>query len=80
MGCMRCQLTCPANLEIADTIVRFADIEEDETHAILSGTSDKDLIRTLSERLRMFTPENAAEFLPRLTRNLTALLKSLHAL
>ncbi|RDE13814.1 MAG: hypothetical protein C4K47_05710 [Candidatus Thorarchaeota archaeon] len=74
MGCMRCQLKCPANRDALKSSVRFEDITEEETAAILEGTVDERLLRSLSEKLRGFSPTTSLGEFPVLTRNLRALI------
>ena len=74
MGCMRCQLSCPANQEPLRDYGRFEDITEEETGRILTGRVDEKTMHSLSNKLRMFSPENANDFLPILRRNLGVLL------
>lgn len=75
MGCMRCQLICPANNKVITQTQRFEDVTEDETKALLDGNLDEDQISILSKKLRMFIPEHAYYFVPVLSRNLRALIE-----
>lgn len=74
MGCMRCQLCCPANREVIGEAGRLEDISEEETRRILEGTPDQELMESLSRKLRGFPPAGSEELFPILTRNLRALL------
>ena len=74
MGCMRCQLCCPANQEALRGSGRFEDITEQETAKILEGQVDGEIVNSLAGKLRMFSPEHAHDFLPILRRNLSVLL------
>ena len=74
MGCMRCQLCCPANQEVVKRSSRFEDVTEEETAKILEGHFDEELVHSLSEKLKMFSPESAQDFLPMLRRNLSVLV------
>jgi epoxyqueuosine reductase len=74
MGCMKCQLCCPANQEAIRRSGRFEDITEEETKKILEDRVGVEVVNSLSGKLRMFSPENARDFLPILRRNLRVLL------
>jgi len=74
MGCVRCQLTCPANSEVSKKTQQLGSVSEQETKKILDSYSDDELIHSLYEKLRMFTPETAYYFFPVISRNLRALL------
>ena len=76
MGCLRCQLPCPANSEVATKTQKLDPITEDETKMILDGIQDEELYQSLSEKLRMFIPEHAYYYFPVITRNLRLLLQS----
>ena len=76
MGCLRCQLPCPANSEVATQTQKLDSITEDETKMILDGISNEDLYQSLSEKLRMFIPEHAYYYFPVIARNLRVLLPS----
>lgn len=74
MGCLRCQLHCPANREAVSMAQKLCSVTEEETKKILDGTSDEGLIQTLSDKLRMFTPEHADYYYPVISRNLRLLI------
>ncbi len=74
MGCMRCQLPCPANSDVVAKSQRLEDISEEETEALLEHALDEDTTRTLSAKTRMFIPEEAWYYVPVLARNLRALI------
>ena len=76
MGCLRCQLPCPANSEVAAETQKLDSITEDETKMILDGIEDEDLYQSLSEKLRMFIPEHAYYYTPVIARNLRLLLRN----
>lgn len=81
MGCMRCQLKCPANSEVIELTGRLEDITEEETTKILNGTPDEELLASLSRKLRNYYPTQSKEYLPIFTRNLRALyIKRISAL
>lgn len=74
MGCMKCQLYCPANHEALRHCGRFEDVTEEETTKILEDHLDEEAVNSLSRKLRMFSPDDAHDFLPILRRNLRVLL------
>jgi len=74
VGCMRCQLCCPANREVAKRAGRLEDVTEEETRRILEGRPDAALLESLTRKLRQFVPATSEEHFPILTRNLRALL------
>lgn len=76
VGCMHCQLECPANHRVVKSAVSFGEITEDETAAILSQTVNDDMLRALSEKLRVVTAGTAKEVLPVFSRNLRSFLLS----
>ncbi len=76
MGCMHCQLACPANRNVIRSAVDFGEITEDETAAILSQSVNDDMVRALCEKLRVVTADSAEEFLPIFSRNLKSFLLS----
>lgn len=74
MGCMRCQLCCPANHAALKRCGRFEDVTEEETKKIIEGRCDEEVVNSLSRKLRMFSPDNAHDYFPILQRNLRVLL------
>ena len=74
MGCLKCQLHCPANREVIKSKGRFEDITEEETKTILKGTPDGKVLSTLSSKLRNFPPATSKDLFPIFTRNLRVLL------
>jgi epoxyqueuosine reductase len=75
MGCLRCQSSCPANHEIIKKVGRLEDVTEEETRRILDGTPDKDLLVSLSRKLKGFYPTQSEKHFPVLVRNLRVLLR-----
>jgi len=75
MGCFRCQSCCPANREVIKLTGRLEDITEEETMKILVGTPDKELLDSLSRKLKGFYPTQSEEHFPVLMRNLRVLLR-----
>jgi len=74
MGCMKCQQCCPANRGVLRRSGRIAEVTEKETESILNESLDDETANSLSDKLRMFSPEDAHHFLPILARNLRVLL------
>lgn len=75
MGCLKCQLGCPANEKPGPRIERGGDLDEDETAKILAGAPDDALLASLGRKLRGFPPASDRKQFPILTRNLAALLR-----
>jgi len=75
MGCLKCQLGCPANEEAGLSVARGGDIDEDETAKILEGKPDDALLESLGRKLKGFPPAADRTQFPILTRNLRALLR-----
>ncbi|NIS79688.1 MAG: hypothetical protein GTO14_05655 [Anaerolineales bacterium] len=74
MGCMHCQLNCPANREPLKRSGRLEAVTQEETDRILRGDADEALLEALSRKLRSYYPASSAENFPIFTRNLGALL------
>lgn len=75
IGCMRCQKHCPSNREAIKITERLEDVTENETKALLEGQADEKILKSLSKKLKMFSPSNAKDVLPVLKRNLDFLIK-----
>jgi epoxyqueuosine reductase len=75
IGCMRCQQLCPSNHETIKMTERLEDISENETIALLKEQTNKEIVNSLSKKLKMFDPSDAEEVLPVLKRNLENLIK-----
>ncbi len=72
IGCMRCQLSCPANRDAVAVAGRLPDISEEETRALLAGQADDPALKTAGEKLRIgFDDEDTLSVV---SRNLNALL------
>lgn len=76
IGCMKCQMYCPANREYIKLTGRLEDITEEETQRILEGTADEKLLTSLSKKLKNFGPASSKETFPVFTRNLRALMNA----
>ncbi|HEC37777.1 MAG TPA: hypothetical protein ENI29_06040 [bacterium] len=75
MGCMKCQFQCPANRKPVKQPLKFEDISEEETKMILSNKPDENLLNSMCNKLKMFSPSDSEKMLPILKRNLEVLLK-----
>jgi epoxyqueuosine reductase len=75
MGCMRCQFDCPQNRDVITKSVRLQDVTEEETHKILAGTTEPELLATLSEKLQYYYPATDPKYFPIFTRNLGVLIQ-----
>jgi len=72
MGCMKCQLPCPANHKVIELTDAFDDITEEESKMILKGIPHEKLLDSLCKKLRYPITK---EFFPILKRNLEVLIK-----
>jgi len=73
IGCMRCQLPCPANREVVADAGRLPDIDEPETLALLGESSDGDALTSAGQKLRIdFSDGDTFETV---SRNLRVLLR-----
>lgn len=72
IGCMRCQLPCPANRGVVEDAGRLPDITDEETRAILSEAPDDSALKSAGEKLRIDL--TATETLQVVSRNMRALL------
>ena len=75
IGCMKCQLPCPANRDPLKITSRFEDVSEKETNMILDGKIEDKLVNSLSKKLKMFSPSDADYMLPVIKRNLQLVLE-----
>ncbi len=76
IGCMRCQKQCVANRKVIEFTKNLEDIIEEETKMILEGQINEKLVKSLSKKLKMFSPSDANRVLPVIKRNLSLLLSS----
>lgn len=72
IGCMKCQLVCPANKPFAKWVEKGETFDEAETELILNGVA---LDRMPPETARKLTRSYMANYLAVLPRNLRALLR-----
>jgi epoxyqueuosine reductase len=73
VGCMRCQLPCPANRDVVADAGRLPDVSSEETRAILAGDPAAEALNAAGEKLRIDLTE--AETLEVISRNVKALLE-----
>jgi len=73
-GCMKCQMFCVANKQVMKNPIRFDDITEEETNALLNGDKDITILESISKKLRISIASNADYYLPLIKRNLGVLL------
>ncbi|HMD99940.1 MAG TPA: 4Fe-4S double cluster binding domain-containing protein [Terriglobia bacterium] len=69
IGCLKCQATCPANLELARNVEPCADLTEEETKLLVSGQHDPKLEAAISAKFKELG-SFYAEDLAYLSRNL----------
>lgn len=72
MGCMRCQLPCPGNVESLKRAGRLPDITEEETKAILSGAPEEGALKSAADKLRIDLTNDEVRVV--IARNLRAVL------
>jgi epoxyqueuosine reductase len=75
IGCMRCQLRCPANKEVVLRMIELEGLTEIETSSILEGNINDDAAKALCQKLKVATPDIVAQMLPVFSRNLKMLIK-----
>ncbi|HUT79628.1 MAG TPA: 4Fe-4S double cluster binding domain-containing protein [Candidatus Bathyarchaeia archaeon] len=75
MGCMKCQMYCPANRLAINNTRRYEDLTQEETIALLKGEGEETILNSAIAKLKMFKPEHAYYFLPIIKRNLALLQK-----
>ncbi|MEW5868849.1 MAG: 4Fe-4S double cluster binding domain-containing protein [Chloroflexota bacterium] len=74
MGCMKCQLPCPANREPLKRAGQFEEITEEETRQFLSGEPEENVILSVSRKIRMPRLALSKEMVEVASRNIGALL------
>jgi len=76
LGCMKCQMFCPANAQAMEFTGRFEDIPEEDTINILNGTTgEAGLKSSICKIFGIFTEAELKEYMPILKRNLSVLLQ-----
>jgi epoxyqueuosine reductase len=76
MGCLHCQLKCPANKEALNRTEDCGFLNERETKKILAGDVDEELLAKISKNSQGFCATRTLKHIPILTRNLELLLKN----
>lgn len=74
IGCMRCQLRCPANKEVVSRMIQLESLTEDETSSILEGNINDYATIALCQKLKVATPDIVAQMLPVFSRNMKMLI------
>lgn len=74
MGCLKCQLECPANEDVKNDIETLAELDEKDTHFLLRDGEDKKRQQEIIARLKRFP---SAKNFPLLRRNLRLVLSDL---
>ena len=75
LGCMRCQMSCPANIISMDATGRYDDIPEEDTINILNGKIDLNGPKSICNIFGLFTEEDIKDFTPVIKRNLSVLIR-----
>ena len=75
IGCMKCQMYCPANHKVMKNIQRYDDIPEEYAKAIIEGKEKDKLVNSIGHILKFVNLETAEYYLPVFKRNLEVLLK-----
>ena len=76
IGCLKCQLYCPANSEISELQNILTPLTEEEIRAIVSGQSNEISKRALCNKLKVGSIEHFEYVLVTMQRNLGLLLQS----
>ncbi|TFH27169.1 MAG: hypothetical protein E4G98_06380 [Promethearchaeota archaeon] len=76
IGCLKCQLSCPANTGIGKLQNQLPSLNEEEVQAILRGISNEVTKRALCEKLQVAWVENFENVIVRMQRNMDLLLQS----
>ena len=74
MGCLKCQMYCPANKEAMKKILQFEDITEEESKMILDGRFEEELVKSIGKKIKMYDDRTAEYYLPVIKRNLEVLI------
>ena len=86
MGCLKCQLTCPGNRKALKEICYLEGLNEEETQMILDSNIPKENFEDVCQKLKILDPEDVCRklkmcdpedfdrILPRLSRNLKAII------
>lgn len=77
LGCMKCQMYCPANARAMESTGRFEDIQEEDTIQILNGTPcEAGLKSTICKIFGVFTEAEMKDNMPIWKRNPGVLITS----
>jgi epoxyqueuosine reductase len=76
IGCMHCQLRCPANKEVISRMVEFEGLTEGETLSVLEGIANDEAIKALCQNFKVSTLDLVEHYLPVFSRNLKMLLNA----
>ncbi|MBD3406630.1 MAG: hypothetical protein GF411_10990 [Candidatus Lokiarchaeota archaeon] len=76
MGCMRCQIKCPANKQGLKKHIQLDTITEEETRAIVNEEYTESLMKSVSTKLRGHQPTTNEELYSVFSRNLRAVLEA----
>ncbi len=86
MGCLKCQFICPGNHKAIKGITNLGEMNEKETQMILEGNIPKENVQEVCQKLKFLDPEDVCRklkmcdpedfdrILPRLSRNLKAII------
>jgi len=74
LGCMKCQMSCPANARVMKFTERFEDILEEDTINVLNGTIGEAGLKSICEIFGLFTEADLKDYLPIVKRNLGVLI------
>jgi epoxyqueuosine reductase len=75
LGCMKCQLPCPANRVPIKCMSQLEDITEDETHQFIGGNPDQNVILSVSQKLKIPSLIEYREMVEVASRNIKSLLQ-----
>jgi epoxyqueuosine reductase len=76
MGCMHCQLKCPANKEVISQSIEFEPLTERETYSVLENLDNDETVSALCHKFKISTPEFVTYYRPVISRNLKMLLEA----
>jgi len=76
LGCIRCQMYCPANNRAMKFTGRFEDVLEEDTSKILEGKIDRDVLKSsVCKIFGISTESELKDWMPIIKRNLGVLIK-----
>ncbi len=65
VGCLKCQVTCPANKELGSRLDRVADLDERETAFLLDGGDDARVKESIAAKMKRFPSGTDLAYLAR---------------